>query len=406
MRIFMPSQAQAPAPLAGVVILDLTQIYNGPYATYLMARAGATVIKVEPPEGEHLRKRHRSTGVCEPFGVLNANKLSVCLNLKEPDGVHALLKMVAQADVIVNNFAPGAMQRLGLGNDVLRKANPNIIIACSTGYGTTGRYRDYPAMDLTLQAMVGFMSITGSPETPPLKAGPAVCDFLAGIHLYGAIMTALYERAATGHASEVEVSMLDSAFPTMLSSLGMHNLGDRSCKRTGNRHGGLTMAPYNVYPASDGNVAILAVSDAHWKSLAQVLGRPEWVTDPRFCNKEMRVRNMDTLDQSIGEITSQIKKDALFEMLVQARIPSAPVRDLDEVVIDEHLHETGMLSWVDHPEYGHVLAHGSPLKFDAHDMPEYSPSRRLGQDTAHVLKDMFGLSDHEVERAVPTTMRS
>ncbi|AWB32797.1 CaiB/BaiF CoA transferase family protein [Orrella marina] len=395
--------SHAPAPLTGVVILDLTQIYNGPYATFLMARAGATVIKVEPPGGEHLRKRHRSSGVCEPFGVLNSNKLSVCLDLKDPDGVQTLLKMVSQADVIVNNFAPGAMDRLGLSNEVIRQANPDIIIACSTGYGTSGRYRNYPAMDLTLQAMSGFMSITGSPETPPLKAGPAVCDFLAGIHLYGAIMTALYERAATGRASEVEVSMLDSAFPTMLSSLGMHKLGDTSCKRTGNRHGGLTMAPYNVYPAADGNVAILAVSEAHWSSLTDVLGKPQWKDDPKFCNKEMRVKNMDLLDESIGELTARIAKQDLFEMLVKARIPSAPVRELDEVIQDQHLHETGMLSWVEHPEYGHVLAHGSPLKFEGHDMPQYQPSKRLGADTEHVLKEMLGLDSDDVERVMSVT---
>lgn len=393
MTLTLPS-----APLNDVVVIDLTQIYNGPYATFLMARGGAKVIKVEPPEGEHLRKRHQSTGVCEPFGVLNANKLSVRLDLKTPDGIEALLGMLPKADVIVNNFAPGAMERLGLSHEVLRKANPDIIIASSTGYGSEGPYSQFPAMDLTLQAMSGVMSITGSSETPPFKAGPAICDFLAGIHLYGAIVTALYERAVTGQASVVEVSMLDSAFPTLLSSLGMHKLGDTSCKRTGNRHGGLTMSPYNVYPAADGNVAILSVSEAHWRSLTQVLGHPEWENDPRFVTKAARIENMDLLDGLISEATIKIPKQKLFDLLVGNRIPSAPVRELDEVINDRHLHETGMLSWVEHPSYGRVLAHNSPLKFKGHDAPAYQASRRLGEDTSKVLSEFFELPDALVSR--------
>ena len=388
----------AQAPLNGVVVIDLTQIYNGPYATFLMARGGATVVKIEPPDGEHLRKRHPSTGVCEPFGVLNANKLSVLLDLKTPAGIEALLGMLPKADVIVNNFAPGAMDRLGLSHERLRQANPTINIASSTGYGSKGPYSQFPAMDLTLQAMSGVMSITGSPDTPPFKAGPAICDFMAGIHLYGAIVTALFERSVTGHASTVEVSMLDSAFPPLLSSLGMHKLGDTSCKRTGNRHGGLTMSPYNVYPAADGNIAILGVSDAHWGALTKVLGHAEWETDPRFVTKAARIKHMDLLDHLIGEVTKTMPKQTLFDLLISHKIPSAPVRELDEVINDKHLHETGMLSWVDHPDFGRVLAHNSPIKFENHDSPPYQASRKLGEDTTTILKELFELPDTLVSR--------
>lgn len=386
----MPS-ALAPPPLAGVLILDLTQIYNGPYATFLLAQGGATVVKIESPQGEHLRKRHRAAGVAEPFGVLNANKKNVVLDLQTEAGRQALLRMARQADVIVYNYAPGVMERLRLGAAQLREANPDLIIASSTGYGSSGPYRDYPAMDLTVQAMSGVMSITGTPQTPPLKAGPALCDFFAGIHLYGAITTALYERAATGRASMVEVSMLSSVFPSLLSSLGMHASGDTSCKRTGNRHGGLNMAPYNVYAAADGAIAILSVSDAHWQALARTLGQEGWLTDPRFATKETRVRNMDALDAAIETVTRTRPKAALFDLLVAARIPCAPVRELDEVVHDPHLHATGMLKWVQHPLYGEMLAHGSPLQFHAHHTPEYAPSGALGADTEQVMTGLFGL---------------
>lgn len=387
----------APPPLAGVVVLDLTQVYNGPYATFLMAQAGATVIKVESPEGEHLRKRQKAAGVVEPFGVLNANKKNVVVDLQTASGRQALLRMAAEADVIVYNYAPGVMERLGLGADVLRQANPALIIASSTGYGSTGPYRDYPAMDLTVQAMSGVMSVTGSPDTPPLKAGPAVCDFFAGVHLYGAITTALYERAVTGRAGTVEVSMLSSVFPSLLSSLGLHKKGDTSCKRTGNRHGGLTMSPYNVYETADGAIAILSVSESHWKTIAGLLGQPGWLDDPRFCVKAARIQHMDALDAAINAVTRTWAKAALFEALVAARVPCAPVRELDEVVNDPHLHQTGMLKWVQHPLYGEMLAHGSPLNFFGHQTPDYVPSGALGQDTAAVMKGFYKLSDAEYQ---------
>lgn len=387
----------APPPLADVVVLDLTQIYNGPYATFLLAMAGATVVKIESPDGEHLRKRHRSSGVVEPFGVLNANKKSVSLNLRQASAREALLAMVAKADVIVENYAPGVMDRLGFGEATLREVNPQIIIASSSGYGSTGPYRDFPAMDLTVQAMSGVMSITGTPDGPPLKAGPALCDFFAGVHLYGAITTALYERATTGQASTIEVSMLSSVYPSLLSSLGLHQKGDLGCKRTGNRHGGLTMAPYNVYPTADGAIAILTVSELHWHALTTVLNCESWRTDARFATKDTRVRHIDALDEELGAITRLHPKAELFERLVAARVPCAPVRELDEVINDVHLHATGMLKWVQHPVYGEMLAHGSPIQFHGHSIPPYEPSSSLGADVDGVLTGLFGMSHDDVQ---------
>ncbi|GAB2481162.1 hypothetical protein GCM10027082_35010 [Comamonas humi] len=387
----------APPPLSGVTILDLTQIYNGPYATFLLAQAGADVIKVESPSGEHLRKRDRAAGVAQPFGVLNANKRNLTLDLHTEAGRGVLLALARTADVIVNNYAPGVMERLGLGDETLRQANPRLIIASSTGYGSAGPYRDYPAMDLTVQAMSGIMSITGSPDTPPFKAGPALCDFFAGIHLYGAITTALYERAATGRTSSVEVSMLSAVFPSLLSSLGLHQRGDKGCKRTGNRHGGLTMSPYNVYETADGAIAILAVSDAHWVSLARALGREAWLSDPRFLTRTDRVAHMDAMDAALNEVTATWTKAALFDHLVALRIPCAPVRELDEVVHDPHLHQTGMLRWVEHPSYGEMLAHGSPLLFTEHETPPYEPSGELGADNAQVLQQYLSLGPEEFQ---------
>ncbi|KKK74989.1 hypothetical protein LCGC14_2878250, partial [marine sediment metagenome] len=195
--------------LSGITVIDLSQIYNGPYATFLLATSGADVIKVEPPGGEPLRKRGVVGGAALPFAMLNA------------EGVQALKDLVRDADVLVENYAPGTMDRLGIGKDVLTALNPDLIYASSTGFGTDGPYRTYPAMDLTVQAMSGVMSITGFPDRPPVKAGPAMCDFFAGVHLYGAIVTALYDRERNGRSRPVSVSMQDSVYASLSSSLGM-----------------------------------------------------------------------------------------------------------------------------------------------------------------------------------------
>lgn len=199
-------------PLSGVTVLDLTQIYNGPYATFLMAMAGADVIKVEPLTGENLRSRGDLGGVAYPFAMLNANKKPVTLNLKTDEGKALLKEMVAKADILIENFAPGVMDRLGVGADVLRQINPRLVYGSSSGYGSDGPYRNYPAMDLVMQAMCGVINSTGFADQPPVKSGAALCDFFAGIHLYGAIVTALYERERTGQGRVVEVSMQDATF--------------------------------------------------------------------------------------------------------------------------------------------------------------------------------------------------
>ena len=229
----------SPYPLAGIKVVDLSQIYNGPYATFLLAQAGAEVIKVEPKGGEHLRRRGVVGGAALPFAMLNANKRSVSLDLKNPQGRDLLIEMIKRADVLVENFAPGVMERLGFGVEAMHKVNPRLVYAQSSGYGQDGLYRDYPAMDLTVQAMSGIMETTGFPDREPVKAGPALCDFFAGVHLYGGIVTALLDRERTGRGRTVEVAMLDAVYASLSSSLGMSfGAGWQEAGRTGNRHGG------------------------------------------------------------------------------------------------------------------------------------------------------------------------
>ena len=238
-------------PLTGLLVLDLGQIYNGPYCSFLLARAGATVIKIEPPGGENMRRRAVVGGAILPFAMLNSNKRFITLNLKSEAGRDLLLDLSAKADVVVENFAPGVMDRLGVGPQALLKRNPRLVYGAGSGFGWTGPYREYPAMDLTVQAMSGVMSITGEADGPPMKAGPALCDFFGGVHLYGAIVTALFERERTGEGRFVEVAMLDAVYPSLSSALGLwYGTQGAAPARTGNRHSGLAEAPYRnvVYP--------------------------------------------------------------------------------------------------------------------------------------------------------------
>ena len=381
-------------PLDGIVVIDLSQIYNGPYATFLMAAAGARVIKVEPPSGEPLRRRGVVGGAGLPFAMLNGCKESIVLDLKTEAGAEGLLALAADADVVVENYAPGTMRRLGLGAEVLQARNSRLVYAASTGYGTDGPYRTYPAMDLTVQAMAGVMSTTGYPDRPPVKAGPALCDFFAGVHLYGAIATALLERERTGVARRVSVSMQDAVYASLASSLGMAwvNEGreDAPPPRTGNRHGGLAEAPYNVYPTSDGWIAIICVGDAQWRALCRAMGREELGGEPRFETLKLRVEAMDEVDAIVSAWTGLRPKEEVFETLLAHKVPCAPVRTLDEVMADENMHARDALQWQDHPRLGRIVVQHSPLRFEGVEPVPLSPSRELGADTKAVLAERLG----------------
>ena len=229
-------------PLDGMLVLDLGQIYNGPYCGLQLGFMGARVLKIEPPEGDVVRRRKREV---EPYPLvmLNSNKESVVLDLKQPRGKEIFLELVAQADVLIENFAAGVMDRLGIGWDVLSKLNPRLVYGGSSGFGLDGPYRDLPAMDVTVQAMSGITNATGDADGPPTKAGAAVCDFLAGIHLCAGILGALVQRERTGKGQRVEVAMHEAAVTSLASAMGAVMDGDTNVPdRTGNRHPALAQS--------------------------------------------------------------------------------------------------------------------------------------------------------------------
>ena len=384
-------------PLSGITVIDLSHVYNGPYATFLMAMAGADVIKVEPPGGEHLRSRGDLGGAALPFAMLNSNKKPVTLNLKSKKGRDLLREMAARADVLVENFAPGVTDRLGIGPADLHKINPRLIYGSSSGYGKTGPYRDYPAMDLVMQAMCGVINSTGFPDQPPVKSGAAICDFSAGIHLYAAIMTALYERERTGTGRVVEVSMQDATYASLASNLGMvHARGADAPARTGNRHGGLGISPYNLYPTKDGYVVLNCPGDHHFRAVLDVMGRPDLKDDPRFHTRSTRVAHFAAVDELIEGWTKTLTKNEVARRMLAAKVPCAPVRDLLEVMHDENMHARGSLQWIDHPELGRIALPHSPLVFEGTERRPIEPSLPLGASNDAVFGDWLGHSQEEL----------
>lgn len=387
-------------PLAGVRVLDLGQIYSGGYAGFLLAQAGADVVKIEPPRGENLRNRPKVHGAEYPFLALNINKRSVALDLKSIGGRNRFLDLVAVADVVLENFSPGVMDRLDLGYPTLEAVNPRIVYASSTGYGLGGRYQDLPAMDLTVQAMVGVLSVTGFPESPPVKAGVAIADFMAGVHMYAGIVTALFNRERIGRGARIDVSMFDATLPATLSSLAMA-LGteDESPTRTGNRHGGLAEAPYNVFPTSDGHVAIICVSEHQWIALADAMGRSELADDERFISRAARVANIDALDEAITAWTSARSRQAVVDGLLERGIPVAPVRTLREVVEDPDLETRGVLRPLDDSVDGGVRIISSPIRYEGSESITPRPAPALGEHADEVFDEWLGTRAAAVETA-------
>ncbi|MBV9861083.1 MAG: CoA transferase [Alphaproteobacteria bacterium] len=389
------SDARANRPLAGVTILDFGQVYQGPYATLLMAQAGADVIKIEPPHGEPLRRRAppgKSTTF--PIAMLNSSKRAITLNLKHDRGRALLFRMAEKGDVLLENFAPGVMDRLGVGWQALHEINPRLIYASGSGYGLSGPDRDNLAMDLTIQAVSGLISTTGFPDGPPLKAGPAIVDFLSGIHLYAAVVTALFERERTGQGRLVEVAMQEAAYPTLTSQLEAYWQTGKVPPRTGNSSHG--RVPINVYPANDGYVAMNLAVEEHWHSLLQAMGREELRDDPRFSSPAARVAHRDETDAVIAGWTRTLGKMEIFAIAKRHRIPLAPVRDVGEVMRDRHMHERGFLAEIDHDEIGPITVPTSALRFHGADPVAAVPSPKLGQHNAEVYGDWLGLSAEEI----------
>jgi CoA:oxalate CoA-transferase len=391
------AEARANMPLSDVTVIDFGQIFQGPYASLLLAKAGAFVIKIEPPRGEPGRRRAEAgKSATLPFAMLNQNKHAITLNLKHERGRALLEEMVERADVLLENFSPGTMDDLGVGWGRLHETNPRLIYATGTGFGISGPDRDNLAMDMTIQAASGIMSVTGFPDGPPVKAGPTLVDFMGGIHLYAGILTALYDRDRSGKGRLVEVAMQEAVWPTLAASYDYYYRTGKIPPRTGNRQSGLNSAPYNVFQTADGHVAIHIVTEAHWQNLLKAMGREDLANDPHFATNAARVTHMDETDALVEAWTRTLGKMEVFARTKEYRIPCAPVRTAPEVMNDPHMHARGMLARIDHPELGEIVVPNTPLRLHGTDKIEASPSPAIGQHNAEIYGGWLGLSDADI----------
>ena len=315
--------------LSGVTVLDLGQAFMGPYCGLLMQRLGADVIKIEPPQGEPYRRPTARKGVeAMQFSLLNAGKRSLCLDLKQPAGREVFFELAGTADVVIQNFAPGAFDRL-VGIDALLASNPRLIVASGSGYGSSGPYSSMRAMDLTIQAMSGAMATTGFEDSAPVRTGPAVVDFMGGTHLFGAVMAALVQRGDDRcRGQHVEVALYDAILPSLASNIGGYFDSDGTIpERTGNRHGGLAVAPYNAYPTSDGWIAILCLAIATGLTCVRSWAGPSWRTTSSWVPHRVVSRPWTVSTRIVEEWTATRPTAEVVDALNGAGVPvcSRPV---------------------------------------------------------------------------------
>jgi len=384
-------------PLDGIRVIDLGQVYAAPYCTLQLAAMGADIIKIEPPvTGEVLRRPELPPGGGGySFLMLNANKRSVTINLKDRRGQEIVLKLLEEADVLVENYLDGVMESFGLGYEQIARRFPRLIYASGKGYGSNSRYAKLGSMDNTIQASSGFISITGFPDRA-VKTSATFIDMGTGSHMVSGILAALIHRGKTGRGQHVEVAMLDVAIPALTSAVAPALQGMKF-KRLGNRHWGA--CPTNVYPARDGEILIFCLTEAHWRTLAKLMGREELIADPRCRNHGARLKIADELDAIVSEWTSVRARDAMVEGLIEAGIPCAPVRTVEEVIADPETATRRMLIDSEYPTRGRIRVAGTPIKMS--DAPESDrPMRRppeLGEHNAEVLGSI-GIGADELER--------
>jgi CoA:oxalate CoA-transferase len=371
-------------PLEGIRVIDFGQIYAVPYCTLQLAAMGAEVIKIEPPKtGEMLRRPDLPGGVNYSFLMLNPNKKSVTLNLKHPSAREIVFKLFEDADVVVENYLDGVMESFGLGYDEIARRFPRLIYASGKGYGSASRFAKLGSMDNTIQASSGFISITGFPDRG-VKTSATFIDMGTGSHLTSGILAALIDRGKTGKGQKVEVAMLDVAIPALTSVLAPVIQG-RKFKRLGNRHWGV--CPTNIYPASDGEVLIMVLTEAHWRALAKLMGHEELIGKPEYRDHGTRMAVADHLDEILSGWTKPQRRDDIIEALIEAGIPCAPVREVEEVIADPEVTERGTLVDSTYPTRGDIKVAGSPVKLSAitpEEMPRVRPPE-LGEHTEEVL---------------------
>lgn len=378
--------------LTGTIVLDLTQMLSGPYASLLLADLGARVIKIEDPEtGDRIRGMgpHFNKGESAYFLAVNRSKESVCLDLRQEKDRETFYKLVEKADVVLDNFRPRVLAKLGLEFDALKARNPRIIQLSLSAFGQTGPYREAPAFDLTLQALSGAMSVTGEPGRNPVRLGLPMGDLAGGAFAAMAISAALYRREKTGEGCRIDVSLLDCMVSLLTYMAGYYWHSGVVPGPIGSGH--QSVVPYQAFRTKTIYIIIAVFVEKFWKALCDVLDLPDLADDPRFDSNLRRLENKDILIPMLQDRFLSGPGEEWLEKLTTAEIPCAPVNTLDRVFADPQVLHRGMVAEVDHPKCGRLKVLGNPVFIEGVER-SYLPAPLLGEHTRKVLQELLGLS--------------
>ena len=383
--------------LENLVVLDLTRVLAGPYSAMMMGDFGANIIKIEQPGvGDDSRAFGPFVGKESAYYMsLNRNKRSMTLNFKEQGARDLFKEMVKKADVVLENYRPGTMEKFGLGYDVLKEINPSIIYAACSGFGETGPYSQKPAYDIIVQAMGGIMSITGQEGGEPTRPGASIGDIIAGLFTTIGVSMALYHRAMTGEGQKIDVAMLDCQVAILENAISRYLVNGVVPGPLGNRHPSIT--PFEAFTASDGHVIVGAGNDRLWKKLCEMIGKPELISDSRFLTNGDRTNNQKALKPILDEVFKTKKIDEWLAMLEEAGVPCAPINTVDRVVKDPQVNARHMLVEIEHPVAGKMHLPGVPIKMYKTPGSVDKAAPLLGQHTEEILKELLGMSKEEVD---------
>ncbi len=390
-------RALQPQALENVVVLDLTRVVAGPYAGSILGDFGAKVIKIEVPgRGDDARGYgpYRN-GESVYYANLNHNKKGITLNLKADEGKEVFKKLVAKADVVIENYRPGVMDKLGLGYDVLKEINPRLIYGAVSGFGSYGPYSQRPGYDIISQAMGGLMSVTGAEGGEETRSGNAMGDILGGMNLVMGVAMALYAREKTGKGQRIDVSLVDSVVASLENAYIRYFESGKLPVRMGNAYA--SIAPYDSYQAKDGKVIIACGNQKLYEKLCREVLDMEWmITDERFLTVPLRVQNNKIQKKYIEEWTMQHTVAEVVDIILGHGIPAGPINNVKQIVEDDHIRNAReMFIEVDHPKIGPMVVNGNPIKL-MDMMPRVNyPAPTLGQHNEEILKGFIGLSDEE-----------
>jgi CoA:oxalate CoA-transferase len=385
-------------PLEGLVVLDLTRVLAGPYCAMMLADFGANIIKIEPPEvGDDSRHFGPFVGKESAYFMsLNRNKRSITLNFKKETHIELFREMVKQADVVLENYRPGTMEKFGLGYEELKQINPKIIYAACSGFGHSGPYMDKPAYDIVVQAMGGIMSITGAEGGEPTRIGASIGDIIAGMFTAYGVMLGLYHRQNTGEGQKVDVGMLDCQVAILENAISRYATSGVSPTPLGNRHPSIT--PFASFTAKDGHLIVGAGNERLWEKLCTLLGCAELIKDERFNNNGNRTNNVKELMAILNDIFVNKTINEWLTLLEDAGLPCAPINSIDKIVNDPHIKARDMIVEVEHPVAGHLKMAGVPVKMSLTPGKVEYHAPLLGQHNAEILKEMFGWDQEKTEK--------